>query len=269
MASDASFDPFSQSFTLLDLNKSPHEFGISDLEEVIIYQVQSSINFAAQLGGSLVLLIALLLLAKPEKRRSPIFILNALSLCVNIILTLLHCLYFTGAFTRIAAVLLHDYSRVPRSEYAKSITTTNLSLLLLLCAESSLILQVRAVCFTLRRIHRQALFVFSVLFVLIAVGFRLALSIENSIYILSSAYVTDLDWLQSASNITTSISVCWFCSVFVGKLAFALIERRKLGLRNFGPMQVIFIMGIQTFIVPGKTSQEIFERVALVRQTIT
>lgn len=254
MANDASFDPSNQSFTLLDLNESPHEFGISELEELIIYQVQSSISFAAQLGGSLVLLMALLLLAKPDKRSSPIFILNVLSLCINIILTLLHCLYFTGAFAKIDAVLLHDYSRVPRSEYAKSVTTTNLSLLLLLCAESSLVLQVRAVCVPLRRIHRQALLFFSVLVVLIAVGFRLALSIENSIYILSSAYVTDLDWLQSASNITTSISVCWFCSVFVGKLAFALSERRKLGLRNFGPIQVIFIMGIQTLIVPGKTS---------------
>ena len=37
-------------------------------------------------------------------------------------------------------------------------------------------------------------------------GFRLALKVENSRYILSlSAALIDLDWLQSASNITTSI----------------------------------------------------------------
>lgn len=252
MAGDAPFDPFNQSFTLLDLHESPHQFTISELDELIIYLVQSSIVFAAQLGGSLVLLIALLLLSKPEKRDSPIFILNVLSLSINFILTLLNCLYFTGAFTEIAAILLHDYSRVPQSEYAKSITMTILSLLLLLCAEASLVLQVRVVCVTLRRIHRQVLFVVSVLVVLMAAGFRLALCIENSRYILASAYATDLIWLQSATNITTSISVCWFCAVFVGKLAFALSERRKLGLRKFGPLQVIFIMGIQTFIVPGK-----------------
>lgn len=264
MADDAPFDPFNQSFTLLDLKKGSHQFGIPELDELIIYQVQSGIVFAAQLGGTLVLLITLLLLAKPGKRRSPIFILNAISLSINFILTLLHCLYFTGAFTNIAAILLQDYSRVPRSEYAKSITTTNLSFLLLLCAEISLILQVRVVCVNIRRNQRQVLVVVSVLVVLIALGFRLTLSIENSIYILNAAYLTDLDWLQSVSNITTSISVCWFCSIFVGKLAFALRERRKLGLRNFGPMQVIFIMGIQSFIVPGKTSPENFERVALV-----
>lgn len=252
MASDAPFDPFNQSFTLLDTQEYPHQFNIPELEELVTYLVQSSIVFAAQLGGSLVLLIALLLLAKPEKRRSPIFILNALSLTINFILTLLKCLYFTGTFTEVAAILLHDYSRVPPSEYAKSITTTILSLLLLLCAEASLVLQVRVVCVTLRRIHRQALSVVSVLVVLMAAGFRLALCIENSRYILDTAYTTDLIWLQSATNITTTISVCWFCAVFVGKLAFALSERRKLGLRKFGPMQVIFIMGIQTFIVPGK-----------------
>lgn len=261
MGTDALFDPFNQTFTLLDLEKSTHEIGISELDDLIIYQVQSSIIFAAQLGGSLVLLIALLLLAKPGKRRSPIFILNTLSLSINFILTLLHCLYFTGAFTNIAAILLHDYSRVPRSEYAKSITATNLSFVLLLCAEISLILQVRVVCVNIRRVHRQALFVVSLIVVLIALGFRLALTIENSIYILSTTSMANLVWLQSGSNITTTISVCWFCSVFVGKLAFALRERRKLGLRNFGPMQVIFIMGIQTFIVPGKlklSSKKIF-----------
>lgn len=252
MASDAPFDPFNQSFTLLDLHNSPHEFGIPELEELATYLVRSSIVSAAQLGGCLVLLIALILLAKPEKRCSPIFILNALSLSINFILTLLDCLYFTGSFTEIAAILLHDYSRVPSSEYAKSITMTILVLLLLLCAEASLILQVRVVCVTLRRILRQAHFVVSVLVVLMAAGFRLALCIENSRYILATAYPTDLIWLQSATNITTTISVCWFCAVFVGKLAFALSERRKLGIRKFGPMQVIFIMGIQTFIVPGK-----------------
>lgn len=252
MASDAPFDPFNQSFTLLDMQESPHQFGIAELEELITYLVQSSVVFAAQLGGSLVLLIALLLLAKPEKRRSPIFILNALSLSINFILTLLNCLYFTGPFTEIAAILLHDYSRVPQSEYAKSITMTILSLVLLLCAEASLVLQVRVVCVTLRRIHRQALFLVSVLVVLMAAAFRLAYCIENSRSILTTAYTTDLIWLQSATNITTSISLCWFCAVFVAKLAFALTERRKLGLRKFGPMQVIFIMGIQSFIVPGK-----------------
>lgn len=252
MATDPPFDPFNQTFTLLDLHQSPQQFGIPELEEIITYLVQSSIVFAAQLGGCLILLIALLLLAKPEKRRSPIFLLNALSLSINFVLALLNCLYFTGPFTEIAAILLHDYSRVPPSEYAKSISMTILSLLLLLSAEASLVLQVRVVCVTLRRIHRQVLFVVSVIVVLMAAGFRLALCIENSRYILAAAYTTDLIWLQSATNITTTISVCWFCAVFVGKLAFALRERRKLGLRKFGPMQVVFIMGIQSFIVPGK-----------------
>lgn len=261
MASDAPpFDPFKQSFTLLDMQELPHQFSIPELEELTTFLVQSSIVFAAQLGGSLVLLIALLLLAKPEKRRSPIFILNALSLSINFILTLLNCLYFTGPFSEIAAILLQDYSRVPQVEYAKSITMTILSLILLLCAEASLVLQVRVVCVTLRRIHRQALFLVSVLLVMMAASFRFAFCIENSHSILSTAYTTDLIWLQSAMNITTTISLCWFCAVFVGKLAFALIERRKLGLRKFGPMQVIFIMGIQSFIVPGKKKKDLFSQ---------
>lgn len=251
MASSVPFDPFTQSFTLLLQDGTPVSVAVPDVDEFVLYSVQICINYAAQLGASCILLLALLLLTKPEKRQSPVFILNSIALVLNVIRNVLECLYFTGPFSETYAYFGQDYSRVPRSAYATSIAATVLAVLLLICIEISLLLQVRVVCFLLTKFYRQVIFGFSTIIALLAVGFRLALCVANSRLIISLQPPTSLNWLESASNITTSVSICWFCAVFVTKLGFALNERRHLGLKRFGPMQIIFIMGCQTLTVPG------------------
>jgi len=255
MANSTSFDPFKQSFTLHMADGTPIEITLDDLDSFILYSVQICINYAAQLGASLVLLIVLALLTKPDKRRTPIFVTNTLSLIINFIRNILMCLYFTGPFNEAYAYFAQDYSQVQRSNYATSVAATVLTLLLLACVETSLIFQVRVVCVTLRRAYRQAILAVSVLVALMAVAVRFALCVKNSIYIVTLHALTGLSRLESAANITTTVSICWFCAVFVIKLGIALQQRRKLGLGQFGPMQIIFIMGCQTLIIPGKQQQ--------------
>ena len=251
MGSSLPFDPFSQSFTLHLSDSTPFNVSIPDLDEFIFYNVQICINYAAQLGASFVLLLVLLLLTKPEKRKSPIFLLNCISLTLNVIRNVLQCLYFTGPFSETYAYFGQDYSRVPATTYATSVAATVLTFLLLVCVQISLILQVHVVCVTLQESYRHAIFISSNLIALLAIGFRFALCVENSRYIVTLIALSKLNWLESAANITTSISICWFCAVFVGKLAFALYERKKLGLGAWGPMHIIFVMGCQTLVIPG------------------
>lgn len=251
MASSVPFDPFTQSVTLRSEDGTPFSLSITDIDDFVLYSIQICINYAAQLGASAILLLALLALTKPDKRRTPVFILNSVALVLNIIRNVLQCLYFTGPFLQTYAHFGQDFSRVPRSAYATSIAATVLAVLLLICIEVSLILQVRVVCFLLMTAYRRLIFAFSAIIALLAVGFRVALCVKNSQAIVSLEPPTSFNWLESASNITTSISICWFCAVFVTKLGYALHERRQLGLKRFGSMQIIFIMGCQTLIVPG------------------
>lgn len=252
MAAATPFDPYSQSFSLQASDGTPFNVSIPDLDDFVYYNNQICINYGAQIGASITLLIVLLLLTKPDKRASPIFIVNVSSLALNIIRTVLLSLYFTGPFTETYAVFSGDYSRVDTGDYAKSVTATVFTLLVLVCVEISLCLQTRVVCVTIRQLYRRTIFAASVVIALLAVAFRLALCIENSIYIVQAKVEGPLQQLVSATNITETISICWFSAIFVTKLAFALNERRKLGLVQFGPMQIIFIMGCQTLIVPGQ-----------------
>ncbi|KAL8676718.1 MAG: hypothetical protein Q9186_006784 [Xanthomendoza sp. 1 TL-2023] len=251
MANSTTFDPFSQSFTLRLRDGTPFEVSMADLDEFVLYGLQISINYAAQLGASLLFLIVLLLLTKPDKRSSPIFIINIVALTLNFLRNLLQCLYYTGPFSEAYAYFAVDYSRVSPSDFANQVAITVLTLILLVCVETSLLLQVRVVCVIVRRAYRQMIFGVSALVAGLAIGFRLAFCIVNSKYILSLAVTQPLRQLASATNITTSISICWFCLVFVIKLGFAIDQRKKLGVGSFGPMQIIFIMGCQTLIIPA------------------
>ncbi len=93
---------------------------------------------------------------------------------------------------------------------------------------------------------------FSTLVASIAVGFRAGLVAENIKSIVKADNFDRFKWLASATNITTTISVCVFCAMFVAKLGVAMKERKKLGIKQFGPMRVLFIMGCQTMFIPGE-----------------
>ena len=254
MANSTSFDPFAQSFTLLMQDGTPFKVYMPDLEGWIRYEVQSSINFAVQLGASIILLIVVLLLTKADKRRSAMFLFNVLALTLNIIRTALTVAYFTSHWVELYAFLGNDFSRVTRSDYANSVAAIIISTILLMCVEISLIIQMRVVCVTLRTIYREALTFFTVIAALVAFGFRLALCIMNIKLILLAAYEGELAWIQSAANISFTVAICCVCAVFICKLGLALHQRRKLGMNQFGPMQIILIMGGQTLIIPGMYS---------------
>ncbi|KAL8957408.1 MAG: hypothetical protein Q9193_005311 [Seirophora villosa] len=251
MADQPAFDPFSQSFTLLSGDGMAINITIPELDAFILYSVQISINHAAQLGASLIILIVLLLLTKPDKRKAPILIINCTALVLNVLRSLLQCLYFTGPFSETYAYFSLDYSRVTRSDYASQVTITILMWLLLLCVEASLLLQVRVICVTLLDFYKHIIYALSTCIAGLALAFRLALSIENAKYILALESQFSLHWLASAANITTSVSICWFSLVFVIKLGLALNQRKKLNVGSYGPMQIIFIMGCQTLIIPA------------------
>lgn len=246
-------DPFTQSLSIIDRDGQAINITIPDINDLLNYSVQISINYAAQFGASLVLLLVLLLLTRPEKRKAPVFVLNGISLVVNLIRILLFVLYFTSPFVDIYAYFALDYSRVPASAYGTQVGAAVLTLILLALVEASLCLQVRVVLITLRSTYRRIIFSFSVVVASLAITFRLAYCIENAKYIVSLQPLDDLQWMGQANNICTTVSICWFCLVFCTKLGMSIRERKRLGVGQWGPTQIIFIMGCQTLVIPGKS----------------
>ncbi|RAL01830.1 alpha-factor pheromone receptor STE2 [Aspergillus ibericus CBS 121593] len=245
------FDPFTQNVTMRTADGTPFEVNVQAIDDLLQYCIRICINYSAQLGASIVLFVILLLLTRPEKRRSSVFVLNSSALLSNIARLICQILYFTSAFVRVYPSFAGDFSRVPTSAYANSIIAVVFYTLLVICIEASLVLQVQVICANFGRVYRHILLTFSIVVALIPIGFRMALMVENAISIMNAESNKLLIWLSSTENIVFTISICFFCAVFVTKLGFAIRQRRRLGVRDFGPMKVIFVMGCQTLVIPA------------------
>lgn len=247
----ANFDPYEQPITILNRDGSNVTVALSDIDTYVQYNVRVCINYGSQLGASIVLFVILLLLTQREKRGSSVFLINALALLFNIIRLVFQTVHFDTGFERVYPYFTYDYSSVETGAYVVSIFSTIFSTLLVICIEISLMIQTQVVCSTLRRRYRVVLTGASSLVALVSIGFRCGWMVMNCVYIMRVAYMEAIWWLESATNITITISICFFCAVFVTKLGFAIRQRKRLGVREFGPMKVIFICGCQTLTIPA------------------
>lgn len=245
------FDPYLQNITFYTPDGRTVNTTMYYLDLFCQYDIRLCINYGTQLGASLVLFVLLLLLTHSDKRGSAVFILNGVALMFNILRLLFQVIHFTTGFEKIYPFFSGDYSAVPRSAYGISVVSVIFQTLLVICIMTSLVIQVHVVCATLRRRYRRPLLGLSILMAIVPIGFRVGWMVENCIAIVNVAYMNDIWWLESATNIVITISICFFCAIFVTKLGYAIRQRRRLGVRDFGPMKVIFVCGCQTMTVPA------------------
>ncbi|KAF2470183.1 uncharacterized protein BDR25DRAFT_287960 [Lindgomyces ingoldianus] len=264
-------DVWQQSFTLLYSNGTQFHASIADLEWARKFGIKLSINYGSQIGASLVLLIVLLLLTKQEKRRSIIFIMNALCLTVNIIRTTLQACFLTSEYFNPYTFLSQDYSRITPADKTTTIAANTLNIILVVFVMISLSLQVWVVCFTTPKVQRFWIMFGTTLCALLAVGWRFAVTIVSNEETMVNGSMENWGWLIDAQYITLAIAIWAYCAIFTFKLGYALVQRRRLGMTQFGPMQIIFIMGCQTMILPAVFSiLEFYERIPeLGSQTLT
>lgn len=227
---------------------------IYSLDMFYQYNVRICINYGSQLGASAVLLVFLLLLTHSDKRSSFVFIFNGLALLFNILRLLFETIHFSTPFEKIYPFFSGDYSSVGPRAYAISILGTVFETMLVMCIMASLVVQVQVVCKTLRRRYRRPLLALSVLVALVPIGVRIGWMVINCMAIMALESTGPWAWLQSALNIVITTAICFFCAIFVTKLGHAIKQRRRLGVRDFGPMKIIFICGCQTMTIPALVS---------------
>jgi pheromone alpha factor receptor len=85
----------------------------------------------------------------------------------------------------------------------------------------------------------------------IALVFRLAAVYLSTKLTLNALDTDSILVLIAVSYILQAVSIWMFSCVFTYKLGHAIIQRRRLNMPQFGPMQIVFIMGCQTMFVPG------------------
>ena len=253
------FDPWRQTFTLLMPDGvTPFFSVVGEINAVQKKAILLSICQSTQVGGALILLLTLLLVTKEDKRRSIVFLLNSLALLFVVLRGVLSLCLYTGPFYDFYRWKIMYYDNIGNAG-AISAAGEVMSFFLTLTIEASLVFQVRIVCCNLSTFRRAAINTFNTLVASIAVCIRFALMVLNidwniaHLDTMTNAHYRQLSALASATSITLATSIGISALIFCGKLWFAIEARRSMGMTQFGPMQIIFVMGCQTMCTPRKS----------------
>lgn len=261
---NATYSPYEQTFVLISPDGfTPFPGQMASLLVLQANATSQAIIYGVQIGMCGLLLAVMTIMAKSDKRRSAVYMLNSAALLCLLIRNILACAQLSGIFYNYYNWQLHWYPDVPavRNAQKVSITTECFNLLIDVAIYGSLVLQVHIVCCTLNRLYQRLIIFVSLLVALIATSVRLALVVINVKYMILGLRNVQM-WqsllvskVASVSNIVSVVSIALFSVIFIVKLAFAIHMRRKLNMKQFGPMQIVFIMGCQTLFIPREQQQ--------------
>jgi pheromone alpha factor receptor len=254
VAIPSDFDPWMQPVNLLTPDGIDFTIPLSYFDQVRLYHARLGIMYGSQIGATLILLLVLLLLTRAEKRKSSIYLVNVLCLVTNFIRCVLLSCYTTSTIANPYSQLIRDGTRVTKGDFAVAVAFNTFSLIVTSLVMISLSIQVWVVCITTAPIHRYIIMGATSVVALVATGYKAAFIILNIKQTLIYQPLEPYKHVLQGSYITQAIAIWFFSCVFTYKLGYAIIQRRKLKMPQFGPMQVIFIMGCQTMLVPGTST---------------
>jgi pheromone alpha factor receptor len=251
----SNFVPWTQNFTLTVPDGNGGGLSVlinmQEVNDYRIYGFRLGISYGAGFGASIMLLIILLILTKAEKRKSLIFLLNATCLLTNTIRCLLLCFWVTGNLYDPYAALTGDQSQATSEDFATFVTINVFGIIVTALVFTSLSLQVWIVCVTTPPLQRSIIMGITTSLACVAFGFRLVTVYRNTKLTLAYKDLDSIANLRFTSYILQCVSIWVFSCIFTYKLGYAIFQRRRLNMPQFGPMQIVFIMGCQTMFIPG------------------
>ncbi|KAG5436864.1 hypothetical protein PCANB_001617 [Pneumocystis canis] len=244
-----------QTVTLLNSKGNEIQFLLSDFDMFSLSRAQTSMIFSAQCAMSALLALVLLLTSKREKIRTLLFFLNMSGLIAIFIRGCLQCAYLSGTWTSYSVQFLGEFGLLSQNDFCISIVASIMPIFIILFIELSLLIQIRVIYATQKKLQ-MPLTIISCIITVIVLTFWIIAAIQNSIAVLSQTHFGNKSfwgapWPYNAARISFALSICLGCLVFVLKLFFAIYKRHKIGIKEFGPMQIIFIMSCQTLIIPA------------------
>lgn len=224
----------------------------SDVDNWSLYNVRSSISFGIQAGAFGVMFIMTAALTRSTRRRTPVHILNLLSLILGFFRGLLQVLYFTSDWNTFYVNFTQDFRSVSTQSYALSIISIITPLFFAVTVTSSLVLQAYTVTkLVTQKLHLLTTFI-SISILLVAIAFRFANAILNCKAVMNTRSYFDYDWLQLAVMVTETITIWFFSVIFTGKLVYTMWTRKNMGLESWSYMQILSTMSTCTMIIPCK-----------------
>ncbi|CEI66586.1 hypothetical protein FVEN_g10214 [Fusarium venenatum] len=247
------FDPFTQNVTFFAPDgKTEISIPVAAIDQVRRMMVNTTINYATQLGACLIMLVVLLVMVPKEKFRRSFMILQIASLVIACCRMLLLSIFHSSQFLDFYVFWGDDHSRIPRSAYAPSVAGNTMSLCLVVSVESMLMSQAWTMVRLWPNMWKYIIAGISLAVSIMAISVRLAYTIiqNNAVLKLEPAY--HMFWLIKWTVIMNVASISWWCAIFNIKLVWHLISNRGIlpSYKTFTPMEVLIMTNGILMIIP-------------------
>ncbi|KAL7960157.1 fungal pheromone mating factor STE2 GPCR domain-containing protein [Trichoderma compactum] len=246
------FNPYTQNITIIGPpGYPPIPIPIAQIDAFNDETASILINYGAQLGASLTMLLVILLVTPSQKFLRASNLLHVLALIVCAVRTVFLAFYFLSPFSHFYQVWTGDYSQIPAWNYRTSIAGTVLSMLLAVIAEGALMYQAWTMVSLFANKAKYTISFLSLFVTLVTTSFRVASTVIQCESILNLESTRKYGWLLKTTLIWNTCSVAWFCALFNSKLVHHLITNRGVlpSRRAMTPMEVLIMAnGILMFV---------------------
>ncbi|KAI5302215.1 serine/threonine-protein kinase bud32 [Ascosphaera pollenicola] len=229
---------------------SPPYVTVGDLGFFFRQQSLYEVMYGVQLGATFIVFLMVVFLTRRSQRKTWVFRFNALALFVNV--------------ARLISLILPNFTGLadPYSNASNDLQLTIPSVVAILLMElwtccllvcfcyASLFLQARSLSNTMWGWKRTCFICMNWFVAIVPPAVRFIVSIPETIDIVRDTHKTP-SWLDPFTMGLFAFGTSYHAMLFVVKLGYAIWARRKLGLKQFKPTQIVFIMFCQTMVLPA------------------
>ena len=244
-----------QSFNVTGLDGTPTTITFADLNLWAYGRSAQEAITGFGIGFVSMLFIVLLLVTPAAKIRKPIFLLNLVSMFLVTVREVLLTVFNTASYVGVGQNFLNGLAQYPLSVWTVNELAGIVAVPIYALIMISLLLQVRVV-FAAEPKTRKIFTIVGAIAITVQTGINMAWLVFVTNCGIYGLCATLPIWLYSTLRIFFCSYVGVACLIFLYKLGFTIYRRRKMGMniKQFGPLQIIFVMFCQCLVVPRKSS---------------
>jgi pheromone alpha factor receptor len=226
-----------------------------DLDGYMDSQIDFAIIFGVRIGATAIFLICYATFS--QRHKTPVFWMNLCSMLFLLIHSILFIVYLLGPFNSMSANFSGGYSAVTVKDCGVEVAANIFQMLIVISVLGSLLFQAYSLLADIPELRWWiigALALFAALPVVVLYGIITVVT-SRAVYDPTQMAILEphqsLHWLVSTYNPVFAGTICLFTLLLSAKLLLAIRRRKMLGLSNFDPMRILFIVMVQTMTIPA------------------
>ena len=225
---------------------------LPDLDALVFTFFRIAINFGVQIGACLMLLVVLLAMTPRSRYAKWTTYINLAALVTVLVQRLLMVLFFTSSYVEFYTLLSGDPTFLRPVDTGVSIAGCVFAILQVICIEAALIFQAWAMIQLWPTLWKWITISLSTLIALLTVGFKCASTASQIIAIRDFQPQTRV-WIQQVDLALSTITIIWFCFVFLIRLVAHMWKHRTIlqGKKGLVAMDVLVVTNGVLMVIPG------------------